>query len=124
MMRPAVALPLVLLLAASFGGGVLLSESRHQQCLRVCPSDYDGICRHDDDCEVGAVCACLLPGCSVVPAWSYSEGSPNGRCFSLDKRLSAKLPIRVDGGWLIEAMPDAGRIERLSDAWRISTGLE
>lgn len=60
-------------------------------------------CSSDSECPPLAMCACRRPECSIDPNFYPQTGSPEGHCFDPPSRSAAWLPVRVDGGWIVEA---------------------
>jgi hypothetical protein len=77
----------------------------------------DAGCRSDLDCPTGSLCACTQASCSVDPGFFPQFGSPEGFCFDRKTRLGGGLPIRVDGGWMLESDPTAKVYESVEAAW-------
>lgn len=71
------------------------------------PRVPDAGCGSDLDCPIGSLCACTQVSCSVDPGFFPQIGSPEGFCFDRRTRLGAGLPIRIDGGWMLESDPTA-----------------
>lgn len=63
-------------------------------------------CRRDSDCAAGAFCVCGDDtNCSILARFSTVAGDPTFTCVSEKDRLSAWVPIRSDGGWVVESDP-------------------
>jgi hypothetical protein len=82
---------------------VLLTGCPEKSVVR--DAGQEGRCERDADCPPGSLCACNSAECSIAPTFSFVSGSPDHQCIGRDFRLDARLPIRVDGGWTIEADP-------------------
>lgn len=65
-------------------------------------------CRTDFDCEPDSYCACRQSACSIVPDFSMLSDETCHLCYTRVQRIELRLALRRDGGWLMEALPDAG----------------
>jgi len=96
---------------AWLGRGGRESEQVADEAVDAAVERVPGIpqkCARDLDCSGDALCACRGPNCSITPDFQTTNGLNANYCWSLSARLAAELPIRVDGGWIVEAFPDAG----------------
>lgn len=82
------------------------------------------LCTADTDClVVGSLCACRSPQCSIIPNFQPQTGDPDGRCVGRLTRLVVRMPIRADGGWVLEGHPRQTwfptQQAALEDPWRV-----
>lgn len=79
-------------------------------------------CSADADCHGDALCACSNVKCSITPDFYPQAGDPDGLCVGRLTRLVVRLPVRADGGWVLEGGPHklfATEREALEDPWRV-----
>lgn len=115
--------------------GLLLVSCREQamadagvKVIRVSEKVRIGLCATDSDCEPGSLCACSLVTCSVPANFPPQREGLEGQCLSRLSRRVVHLPVRSDGGWILEGHPKgkwfATIDDALQDPWRFEPDYE